>query len=277
MARHLLALLLGGLLAACASAPPTPEARLAMATSLTDPAGWSMAILPTGTFHLASFQPREQRAGDSLTIYIEGDGMAWISRTRPANDPTPKNPVALKLALRHDAGPVAWLGRPCQYVLEVDTPICERQFWTSARFADEVVRATDDAISKLKQAHGAKELVLVGFSGGGAVAALVAARRTDVTRLVTVAGNLDHDLWTRSHKISPLRGSLNPADFWSSLIGVKQLHLVGGEDRIIDKNIAESFRSRFPESGKPEVRVIRGFSHSCCWEQRWPELLSGPH
>jgi hypothetical protein len=44
------------------------------------------------------------------------------------------------------------------------------------------------------------------------VASLVAARRHDVVRLVTVAGNLDHLAWTTLHGVSPLTGSLNPAD-----------------------------------------------------------------
>jgi hypothetical protein len=44
------------------------------------------------------------------------------------------------------------------------------------------------------------------------VAALVAARRTDVDRLVTVAGNLDPTAWAVYQHIQPLTGSLNPAD-----------------------------------------------------------------
>jgi hypothetical protein len=66
-----------------------------------------------------------------------------------------------------------------------------------------VISASNQAVDALKQRYGAQEIVLVGYSGGGAVAALVAARRTDVVRLVTVAGNLDHLAWTHLHSVPP--------------------------------------------------------------------------
>jgi hypothetical protein len=31
-------------------------------------------------------------------LYIEGDGYAWKNRHEPSNDPTPMNPVAMRLA-----------------------------------------------------------------------------------------------------------------------------------------------------------------------------------
>ncbi|GAB2181920.1 hypothetical protein DLREEDagrD3_21430 [Denitratisoma sp. agr-D3] len=49
---------------------------------------------------------------------------------------------------------------------------------------------------------GARRLTLVGYSGGAA--ALLAARCSDVVRLVTIAGNLDHRAWTRYHHITTL-------------------------------------------------------------------------
>lgn len=45
-----------------------------------------------------------------LRVYIEGDRHAWLSRTRLCADPTPHNPVALKLALADPApGPLLYL------------------------------------------------------------------------------------------------------------------------------------------------------------------------
>lgn len=35
---------------------------------------------------------------NAVHVYIEGDGHAWNQRGRPSLDPTPKNPVGLKLA-----------------------------------------------------------------------------------------------------------------------------------------------------------------------------------
>jgi hypothetical protein len=49
-----------------------------------------------------------------LTVYIEGDGFAWLSRSQASYDPSPLNPVGLELALRHPLGESAYLARTCQ-------------------------------------------------------------------------------------------------------------------------------------------------------------------
>ena len=263
------------LLAACLSTPPSPETRAQGALNLAQAAGWRGQVLPSSPFRLFSMQPAQPAAADVLTVYIEGDGLAWLTRSLPSPDPTPVNPVALKLALKHESGAAAWLARPCQYVQGDNRQGCEQAYWTGARFSPEVVRATDQAVSLLKARFGATQLELVGYSGGGAVAALVAAGRQDVRRLITVAGNLDHLAWSKGHRISPLHGSLNPADYHDALQGIEQLHLVGAKDRIVGKNVAESFRSRFPVDQEPAVRIIEGFGHACCWSEHWPELIQG--
>lgn len=120
---------------------------------------------------------------------------------------------------------------------------------------------------------GARRLVLVGYSGGGGVAALVAARRKDVVRLVTVAGNPDHRAWTNMHHVPALEGSLNPADAWQSLIELPQWHFVGGRDQVVSLDVAESYVSRYPLDHRPVVITIPGFDHSCCWVEQWSSLF----
>ncbi len=208
-----------------------------------------------------------------LTVYIEGDGLAWISKNRPSTNPTPMNPVGLKLALEHPSNNVAYLARPCQYV--ANDVHCRQSYWTSLRFAPEVLEASQQALNKLKQQFGAKRLVLVGYSGGGAIAALLAAKRDDVAKLITVAGNLDHQSWTNLHKISPLKGSLNPADYIKALSTVEQIHFVGQQDEIIPSSLTLGFVARFPISTKVKVIIIPNQSHSCCWEKAWLKLVAG--
>ena len=102
---------------------------------------------------------------------------------------------------------------------------------------------------------------------------MVAARRDDVVRLVTVAGNLDHQIWTQRLKVSPLTGSLNPVDYWEKLVNIPQLHLVGGKDTSVPLFVAESYQGRFPDDKKPQIKVVKDFDHHCCWSARWPELI----
>jgi len=55
------------------------------------------------------------------------------------------------------------------------------------RFAPEVINSFSRAIDTLKEKSGAKYVELVGYSGGGAIAVLVAAGRSDVVGVRTVA------------------------------------------------------------------------------------------
>jgi len=271
--RLLILIVLGVLasLAGCASI--SPESRWQHAEQLAQQAGWKKLRIPTEKFVLSAYLKKAQAQADTLTIYIEGDGFAWVTSSQASFDPTPRNPVGLQLALRHPRGVAAYLARPCQYVATEDARNCRQAYWTDRRFAAEVIEASDQAISVLKQRIGASKLVLVGYSGGGAVAALVAARRNDVVQLITVAGNLDHRAWTAQHQVPPLEGSLNPADAWRALVNLPQRHFVGARDEVVSRMVVEAYAARFPAQQRPKIIVMPDFNHVCCWVEQWPELL----
>lgn len=258
------------LLVACTSLP-SPEQRRASADDLAHAQGWQAKPIAAAPFTLMSYAPSHQQPEAHLTVYIEGDGLAWISGDLPSRDPTPLHPLALQLALAQPSGNVAYLGRPCQYV-DAETSGCEQRYWTEKRFAPEVITATGLALDRLKQQFGARDLTLVGYSGGAAVALLSAARRRDVTQVITVAGNLDHRAWTAHHRIRSLEGSLDPVDAIAALKTMPQVHFAGERDRIIPPALIESYASR--SAGAAPVSVIRqpGFDHQCCWVQAWPAL-----
>ena len=262
-------------LVGCAYQASSPQSRRDSVDSLATASGWQQLRLPTETFVLTAYVPAQIIPDRNLTIYIEGDGLAWTSKSRLSSDPTPQDPIGLKLALRHPRGSAAYLARPCQYVMGADAHDCTNTYWSQRRFAPEVIAASNQAIDELKQRFAADRLVLVGYSGGGAVAALVAARREDVSALITVAGNLDHRAWSQLHHVTPLEGSLNPADAWQALTAIPQLHLVGQQDNNVGPEIAESYRQRFPAKQRPEIRIIADFDHTCCWVDRWAELVGG--
>jgi hypothetical protein len=81
--------------------------------------------------------------GDTLTVYIEGDGAPWVSSTRPPADPTPTNPVSLMMAGRDVRRPVLYMGRPCQY-LDRELTGCDSRYWTESRFSYQVIDAMDE-------------------------------------------------------------------------------------------------------------------------------------
>ncbi|CAL60800.1 putative alpha/beta-Hydrolase [Herminiimonas arsenicoxydans] len=258
-------------LVACTS--NDPALRRNHASKLALDAGWSRATLEAGKFSLIAFTSPDMAQNNILTIYIEGDGFAWIDASTPSFDPTPRNPIALRLAIRDPNKAVAYLARPCQYTYDSERNNCRTQYWTTDRFAPEVIEATNQAVNQLKTNSGAKKIRIIGYSGGAAVAALVAARRGDVMMLVTVAGNLDHRAWTKMHGVTPLSGSLNSADYAQALHSIPQQHYVGGRDTNIDVSITQSYVSNFP-APLPFVTVVPSYTHFCCWEDKWPELVN---
>jgi len=270
--RLLLPLLCLFVLAGCASAP-SPLQRLSNAEQLASSYGWKQETINSEPFDIVAFLPKKVIQNPLLTIYFEGDGLAWVNRTTPSSDPTPVRPIGLLLALKHQTDNVAYLARPCQFTKIESLIGCDSAYWTSKRFSEEVIKASGIAIDKLKHKFGAAELQFIGYSGGGAVAALLAARRADVARLVTVAGNLDHKLWASKHRISPLIGSLNPPDYWHQLKDIPQIHFIGQYDEVIMPEVAASYSSRFLKSIKPKVITVPKFGHACCWVEQWPSLL----
>lgn len=263
------------LLAVAGCANISPQSRRQNADRLAAGAGWQKLPLAAGSFVFTAYVPGHVPQDETLTVYIEGDGLAWLSRSRASDDPTPVNPVGLKLALRHPQGAAAYLARPCQYVEPGDARNCRQEYWTYRRFSPEVIESGNQAITLLMRRSSSKKLVLVGYSGGGAVAALLAVRRNDVAMLVTVAGNLDHRAWTEEHRVSPLDGSLNPADEWRSLMNVPQTHFTGARDMVVGTRVFDAYASHFPASHRPEVMIVPDFDHACCWADKWPELLQG--
>ena len=254
-------------LSGCGNVPSTAK-RIQHIASTAAQQGWKSHIIEGEQFDLLAFLPSQDTSQGLLTIYIEGDGNAWQSRFEASDDPTPQKAIALELALQHPGA--VYLSRPCQ---SIKGPLCTPVLWTSGRFSEPVINASNQAIDKLKARYQADALQLIGYSGGGAVAALVAARRTDVQRLVTVAGNLDHRRWTKLHGVSALSQSLNPADVRQSLNTTSQYHLVGQSDNIVPPQIAQEFITAFSPTADIILHIVPDFDHYCCWKKQWRSLM----
>ena len=231
------------------------------------------ATVPAGAFRLVSYA-RVTAPGATARVYIEGDGLAWLGTHEPSLNPTPTDPIALRLTARDPAPNVVWLARPCQY--EGFSPDCGQEFWTGKRFAPEVVDAYSRALDALKQQDHFTGFELVGFSGGGAIAALLAARRTDVVNLRTVAGNLDHDAFNAIHKVSPMPSSLNPRDEAKKIARLPQLHFIGAKDEVMPEAVFDSFAQAAGNSPCIHHILVPGATHEDGWDKAWPGLLEQP-
>lgn len=248
--------------------------RAFIADDIAGKAGFSKEYVKAGGFTLMTYQ-RVNKPSDRISIYIEGDGRAWETKYRLSDDPTPSNPVALRLAAVDPADNVVYIARPGQYSPS-GLPDCDSQYWSAKRFAPEVVGTMDRVIDILKEKAGVKYLELVGYSGGGAIAVLVAARRSDVVALRTVAGNLDTNTFCAYHHVSQLYGSMNPLDVARKVARIPQRHFVGTKDRIVPFAVVESFVTMEGQGEQESITIVKDASHNDGWFKRWRKLLAVP-
>lgn len=246
---------------------------LAPARALAERNGWEEGRIDAGLFQLTAFRRLEGEEDGLLVVYIEGDGYAWKSANELSSDPTPRQPRVLELAVQDPAGNVVYLARPCQYLPDNEIGRCPPVLWSVSRYTEEVIEALDIAIDSLKREADAERVRLVGVSGGGTLAALVAARRDDVVGLVTVAANLDHELWTGRHGLTPLIDSRNAADVAAFIEDIPQVHFVGARDDNVTRAEVDAYVARMEDGSSTQVVVVPAFDHTCCWARDWPRLL----
>nr|WP_096260221.1 alpha/beta hydrolase [Lebetimonas natsushimae] len=246
---------------------PTPEQRFHTAENLA--VNMNKKIYHTKYFDIFSYQKISGNCKD-IHVYIEGDGLSWVTSTTISSNPTPINPLALKLATKDDNKCVIYLARPCQYINSTN---CNYKYWTSARFAPEVIKTYMRVLNKIKSEYQNNKFTLFGFSGGGTVATILAAKRDDINLLVTISGNLDIQKWCELHHISKLKYSLNPADFTKSLQNVKQFHLIGGQDYNTGEKVFFSFYNKFSNRSMIKYKIYPNFTHSYGWYEKWNEIL----
>ena len=242
---------------------PTPKERKQTITSLINNSSYTTKTFQSNDFNIFGIISTQNSCENkTIHIYIEGDGLAWITRSRVSDDPTPTNPLGLKLMLKDPNTCKIYLARPCQYI---DSNKCEKKYWSSARFHKKVIDSYNEVLNTIKTLYQNDTFELVGYSGGGAVATLLSAQRDDISRLVTIAGNLDTEKWTKIHNISPLYDSLNPADFTKELEKIPQLHLIGGKDTIIPFSIFNSYKSKFQNNENIHYKIYDDYTHSKGW------------
>lgn len=231
--------------------------RVENAENMISKAGFAKNISSTDNFFI--FNLNNKGRGKTAKIYIEGDGFAWKNIRTISNDPTPNNPVAMKMALNDESPLVIYIARPCQYTMPYGyEAYCKKDVWTHKRFSHEALSSINQVIDKYKHKFKFKDIELIGFSGGGTISMLLPTLRDDITKITTYAGNLDIDQWTEHHNITPLNGSMNPADFKEYSLYIPQVHYVGTQDTIVPKYITEGFIENMYDAKIIEVDTNHG-------------------
>lgn len=228
------------------------------------------AVVRGDLFEHVIYMNRNWNTPGRLHVYIEGDGRPWERIDRVSMDPTPTNPIALQL-MSLDSAPSIYLGRPCYFGLARSRG-CSPLIWTHRRYSEEVVSSLAQALQKSIHGIAYDSISLIGYSGGGVLAVLLAERVKKTTAVVTIVANLDIDAWAAHNGYSPLEGSINPLLHTRLADDIAQLHLVGGKDNNVLAEIGRRFVQRQGVSSSRLV-LFDYADHTCCWQQIWPEFL----
>lgn len=259
------------LFAGCGASKPL-SARISLAEGLAAKASLIRHTVPAGLFDLAAWMRMEAPAAPAR-IYIEGDGLAFVSRHQISLNPTPINPAALRLATQDTAPNVVYLARPCQFSGWHGEGACPDKYWTSARTAKEVIESYQAALNQIKEKYQIADFELVGYSGGAAIALLLAAERNDVISVRTVAGNIDYKAFTDFHRVTPMTASIDPATVAEKIKNIPQVHYIGGKDKIIPSTLFDRWKEKSFHSSCVQSIRIENATHETRWEEDWQRFL----
>jgi hypothetical protein len=224
-------------------------------------------LIQTETFLLTTYS-KIADPNQEYFVYIEGDGKAWRTKYQLSNNPTPDNPIGLHLATIDPASNVLYIARPCQFTpLHLDQN-CQPQYWSTARYHTNVVNAINQAINLVLPKN--IPIHLIGFSGGGSIACLLATKRQNIKSIRTIAGDLDHAFNAKIHQTSHLKDSLNPIDFTSTLKHIPQIHYIAKNDPIVLNDSSKNFITKINNAACVKLNIISNISHNTGWEQIWP-------
>lgn len=240
---------------------------------LAQRAGLTKSIITVNGFTLTAYS-RITDLNQPINVYIEGDGLAWISRHQPSSDPTPRLAMGLALAASDTSKNVVYLARPCQFN-NFNQVSCDSAYWLNKRFSEKVIDVMNQELDVFVSKTHSQRVNLIGYSGGATVAVLLAARRHDISSLRTVAGNLDHVHVNRYHKVDLMSESLNAIDVAQKISALPQLHFVGVQDEVVPKDVALSF---IVKQGNTRCATLIELSagHQDRWIEQWPQLLLYP-
>ena len=225
-----------------------------------------------------------------IYVYIEGDGQAWISKYKLSNNPTPRDPLTLKLATIDQRPNVIYIARPCQFTpIDLDRNCCSK-YWSTARYSQPVVDSINEVITNFKNSingfnkNNKQNIHLIGYSGGATIAGIIASIRPDVKSLTTIAGNLDHDAVSDFHKTTKLDLSLNLTNFAKDLSHISQTHYIGENDQIIPVKVIKDFVTKvnsfnINKNSTKQINIanyiiIKNADHYNGWITTWKKICS---
>ena len=242
------------------------EKRTNLALDISAKGNFKNFVFNTKNYQIFSAQ-RLINKNQIINIYIEGDGRSWIDRDTISSNPTPTVPFALNFANLDTDNNVIYLARPCQYAFNQK---CNESVWTSHQFSKSVLMSYMEVLDAIKEQNNNDKFNLIAYSGGATIALMLAANRSDVNSIRTIAGNLNHNQLSVLTKTTPLYQSISSNDFIFKTKNVPQIHYYGSKDEVIPNQIYLNYLNSFAKNSCVKIIEVAGFKHaSKDWEHFW--------
>lgn len=195
--------------------------------------------------------------GEPVKFYIEGDGNAFDAQGQPTDNPTPTSRFLREMASNDPSPNVVYLGRPCQYL---QTGGCSEKDWTDGRFSKDIINSMNQSVLSMMKKARSEQMVLIGFSGGAQIAGWIGIKNPkQVKKLITIAGVLDHEAWSKYHGDMPLKKSLNLKDKKKELFVLNQVHYAGEKDEVVPVSLIQDFVGEERMVVVPKAKHGKGF------------------
>jgi hypothetical protein len=229
-------------------------------------------LVKGGDFWITTYQKIENKS-EPYVFYIEGDQSSFSDKYKISSNPTPKKQMFINLAAMDKRPNVVYIAMPCQYTPMELNPQCDSSYWTDKRMSEKSVAAINDVINKINSTN--QKFNLVGYSAGGSIAVLIAARNPMVKDIITIGAYLDSRAFTNYHNVPPMIGSLNPINYAKLISNIPQRHISGGKDIIappfiVDKYVEESSSFCVKQEIFPELNHNKG------WNKIWEYIYTRP-
>jgi hypothetical protein len=257
------------LLLILSSCTPSVNQRISDADRILINSPFKKVLVRSGNFVLTTYQ-KISDIDSPYIFYIDGDGFVRRNIETISENPTPINPIVIRLASLDPRNNIIYLARPCQYTdLSLNSLCRNNKYWTESRMSEEIVEVITNAIKQIANNH---QISLVGFSGGGGIAILVSPRLKNIKDITTIAGNLDIAEFCKFHNYPAIKDSLNPIDFIGQVRNIPQLHISGGKDKVVPEIITDKF-VKASNSKCVKKMSIESATHGKGWDLIWTELI----